>query len=60
MTRFKELQRIELAIKNKNQDEINWALNYCKSRLKIARLKTHIKHWEKLIIKLSDSIGLNK
>jgi len=48
MTRFKELQRIEEAIKNRSESELVWALNYCKMRLGIALRKDHKKHWHKL------------
>jgi hypothetical protein len=57
MTRFKELKRIELAIKNKDKKEILWSLEYCQSRLKIAQKKGHIKHWEKLIVVLNSKIN---
>ena len=57
MTRFKEFRRIELAIKNKDNKELLWALSYCKMRLKLATMKQHIKHWQKLIDKLSDTIN---
>lgn len=48
MTRFKELQRIETAIKHRNQSELEWALSYCKMRWGIASRKDHRKHWHKL------------
>jgi hypothetical protein len=56
MTRFKELRRIELAIKNKDNKELLWALSYCKMRLKLATMKQHIKHWQKLIDELNDIV----
>ncbi|NRR93558.1 hypothetical protein HSX10_18450 [Winogradskyella undariae] len=56
MTRFKELKRIELAIKNKDEKEIVWALDYCNSRLQIAKMKSQIKHWTKLKGKLENEI----
>jgi hypothetical protein len=56
MTRFKELRRIELAIKNKDEKELHWALEYCEIRLKFATMKQHIKHWQKLINELNDTI----
>ena len=36
MTRFKELKRIEQAIKNKDRNELLWAKEYCEARLKNA------------------------
>ena len=56
MTRFKELKRIEFAIKHKDEKEILWALQYCKSRLQLAKWKSHIKHWTKLINELNDTL----
>ena len=53
MTRFKELRRIEAAIDHNNKEEISWALAYCKTRLKLAHLKQHVKHWQQLIDKLN-------
>lgn len=49
MTRFKEQRRIDKAIEHKNIEELKWALNYCRSRLDIAPLKSHVKRWEKQI-----------
>jgi hypothetical protein len=48
VTRFKELQRIEIAIKHKNTTELQWALDYCRMRLGIAARKEHVKHWQQL------------
>ena len=53
MTRFKELRRIEAIIEHNNKEEISWVLVYCKNRLKLAKLKQHIKHWQQLIGKLN-------
>jgi hypothetical protein len=53
MTRFKELRRINAAIEHNNKEEISWALTYCKTRLRHATLKQHIKHWQQLIDKLN-------
>jgi hypothetical protein len=46
VTRFKELQRIEAAIKHKNAADLRWALDYCKMRLGIATRKEHVKQWQ--------------
>jgi len=48
MTRFKELARIQAAIKHKNQPELEWALWYCRMRVRIAARKDHLKHWRAL------------
>ena len=57
MTRFKELKRIESAIKHKDKKEILWALDYCKSRLQFAKMKSQVKHWTKLVDKLKSEIN---
>ena len=49
MTRFKEKRRIDAAISHKDKPELEWALSYAKSRLSIAKLKSHQKHWKKII-----------
>ena len=46
MTRFHELQRIQAAIKNRNEKELRWALSYARMRLRIAKVKHHQKHWK--------------
>ena len=48
MTRFKELRRIEAAIKNRDKSELDWALSYCTMRLGLAADKQHIKYWHGL------------
>ena len=49
MTRVKELQRIQEAIENQNQTELQWALSYCQMRCKTARevysLRKKEKYW---------------
>jgi hypothetical protein len=57
MTRFKELQRIEAAIKHKNEPELEWALSYCKMRLGIASRRDHQKHWHELERKVKDALA---
>ena len=59
MTRFKELKRIEAAIKYKNNDELLWSLDYCESRLSLAKLKEHKKHWSKLIKDIKNVLNEN-
>jgi len=48
MSRFKELNRIDDAIKNANKAELEWADSYCRMRLQIATLKDHQKFWRNL------------
>lgn len=59
MTRFKELKRIEEAIKFKNQSELEWAIKYCKLRLKIAPTKFQQQYWDKMINKLKKVTDMN-
>ena len=48
MTRFKELKRIEAAIKHKDQLELQWAISYCKMRLTITGKADHEKYWHQM------------
>ena len=57
MTRFKELRRIEAAIEHENEPELEWAREYCQSRLQYAELKEHQKHWRKLISRIDSARG---
>jgi hypothetical protein len=52
MTRFKERQRIENAIKNRDVRELEWAVKYCEMRIPIATMKQHVKHWTKILEKV--------
>jgi hypothetical protein len=56
MTRFKDLKRIDLAIKNQDVKELQWAIGYSKSRLQIAHRKEHIKYWWDIIEKLNQQL----
>ena len=56
MSRFKELNRIEAAIKSQNQEDLDWALSYAQVRFKTAAMKEHIKHWQKIINRVSSAI----
>jgi hypothetical protein len=52
MTRFTELKRIESAINNLDNAELEWAVSYCNMRLRIAHLKHHQKHWRRILQKV--------
>lgn len=52
MTRFKELQRIENAIKYRDVRELEWAVKYCEMRILIATREQHVTHWTKLLKKV--------
>lgn len=45
VTRFNELRRIEAAIEHRNKAELQWALEYCRTRLGTAPRNDHQKHW---------------
>ena len=45
MTRFKELARIQAAIRHRNESELRWAVEYCQMGLRIATRKDHAKYW---------------
>jgi hypothetical protein len=52
LTRFKELRRIKMALEQKNEVELKWALEYCQMRIGIAgqfsRRADQEKHWRKI------------
>jgi hypothetical protein len=48
MTHSIELARIESAIENRDEDELRWAMNYCKMRLSEAVLKEHVHFWKRI------------
>ena len=48
MTRFKELARIQAAIKQRNEPELRWAVEYCQMRLRIATRKDHARYWRSI------------
>jgi hypothetical protein len=60
MTRFKELKRIEMAIHQGNEQELKWALQYCRMRLSIVTMKVHEKHWRKRIKKVQAALEKKK
>ena len=57
MSRFKELNRINAAIKLENKDELLWALEYFHMRLSIDKMKVHKKHWNKLIKSINETLN---
>ncbi len=56
MSRSKELNRIENAIKNGNKPELDWALNYAEMRFGLATMKEHEKHWRKILKRINQAI----
>jgi hypothetical protein len=47
MTHSIELARIESAIENGDEDELRWAMNYCKMRLSVATLPEEVQFWKR-------------
>jgi predicted GIY-YIG superfamily endonuclease len=52
MTRFKELQRIENAIKYRDVRDLEWEVKYREMKIPIATMEQHVKHWTKLLKKV--------
>jgi hypothetical protein len=57
MTRFKDLRRLEDAIKNANEEELKWADAWCKRRFSMATMKHHQRHWRKLMKRVDTAIA---
>jgi len=49
MTRFKELKRIEAAIRHGNKVELEWAKSYCSMRVRTAIRKDQEKYWREVL-----------
>lgn len=49
MTRFKELKRIEAAVRHRNKVELEWAKSYCSMRIQTAIRKDHKKYWQEVL-----------
>lgn len=60
MTRFKELARIQSALKHRHKSELQWSLWYCEMRRQIATRKHHLQYWREMQRKVAhvlDEIG---
>jgi hypothetical protein len=65
MSRFKEGNRIEEAIKNQDERQLLWAVDYCKMRIKTAnqiglsatKVKLHTKHWQDILDRVEDALS---
>lgn len=57
MTRFKELRRLERAIKDMNEDELRWASEWCNQGFSSSTMKHHQKHWRKLKKRVDTAIS---
>jgi hypothetical protein len=58
MSRFKELRRIQRAIRHRNLAELQWALSYCQMRLKSATMKHHERDWRRTEKSILDVLEL--
>ena len=56
MSRFKEHNRIENAIKHQNKQELEWAQGYSEMRLSMSSMKEHEKHWRKMLKRINKAI----
>ena len=56
MSRFKELARIQAAIKHQNESELRWAAEYCQMRLRMAALKHHERYWRRIQREVTDAL----
>lgn len=53
MTRFKEGRRIERALLTRDASELQWALSYAESRLRIAPSERERQSWKQLIRRIT-------
>ena len=56
MTRFPDLKRIEAAIKNKDLNDLRWAIEYCRMRIGIATRKEHEQYWKGIRKKVQEAL----
>lgn len=56
MTRFKELARIQAAIKRRNESELRWPIEHCQMRLRIAARKDHANYWRGIQLEVADAL----
>jgi len=57
MTRFKELARIQAAIRHRNKSELRWAIEYCRMRMRIATGKDDAKYWSGIEREVTNVLG---
>ena len=57
MTRFKELARIQAAIRVRNESELRWAVEYCRMRVYIAGGKDEAKYWHGIEREVTNMLG---
>ncbi len=56
MSRFKELNRIENAIRNCDNPELEWAQKYAEMHFSLATMKKHEKFWRKMLKRINKAI----
>jgi hypothetical protein len=49
MTRFKELARVRKAVADRDDAELQWAADYCASRMKLAPTAAQQRYWKSLL-----------
>jgi len=57
MTRFKELARIQAAIRHRNESELRWAVEYCRMRERVATGKDDAKYWSSIEREVTNMLG---
>ena len=57
MTRFKELERIDTALESGAQGDLEWAINYCESRIAISPSLRHERAWRQRLAKVRARLG---
>ena len=57
MTRFKELKRIERAIKNEDKTDLVWADSYCAMRIEVAIIERGKNYWRKIQKSVRDALA---
>jgi hypothetical protein len=57
MTRFKELARIDRAMRDGNATDLRWAQSYCRSRIAIAPTESQRKYWSELFAKVEAALA---
>ena len=64
MTKFKELKRIEIALEHENEAELQWALDYCTTRVKTAEIvytmRKQAAFWRKMERKVRSALESSK
>jgi hypothetical protein len=60
MSRFPEVQRIERAIKSKEEHQLTWAISYCESRLAIDTDPRQVQEWNTLLDRVRTALAATR